>query len=1652
MAKSQIRQYVFNPTGTTGGTIVVPGKIDLQQLLIITNTTTNTILYNFADVTYAGTTVSFTRNIDTNFVTALDNQDGVTTITIPSSVSTAGMTGSNTLQIFFEQTFTYVRSPEIGTDAFERQRVAAPQSLLDADFEYGMQPTKWLTVSQLRGYPSIYEIPGTDQNVTNATTDASAGSGGALGLITAESTITITTASAHGFTVGTPVTIKGFNSAITGFDRAEGSFIVYQVPSTTTFTYIAKGKVGFNSGDSIYTSSIQLRQGGFYTGSNINSIINTTATGTSSVTGYVTFSSTANMSSGSPITLSQVITNAVGTNASNNYITLGTTIGLAVGMPLYFTGTSFGGLVTGTTYYLVSIIDTRNVTISTSSLLSPVFVPTATLANGNMSVTSGSSFGGLTSGTQYYVASVINSTQATLSNNIVYSTTITATLSTGNWVRFGTTTSMIVGEQVIITGTTIGNLTAGTYYVIQIIDSVNAVLSTSLSGQAFVQTTATGSMSAQVGVPISLTTATGYLWGTVVSPPVITYSTPTTVVAFTGTMAGNVLTATAVTGTFAVGQAIAGTSVPSTTVITAQLTPTGATAVTSTTLVSGGLIGAFTFIVNSPTGIIAGQILSGTGIPNSTFVKDVNTSTNTVTISNAFTGNNGTGTYYFYNPYGVGTYSVSTTATIGSPTSMTAVNSIPTITVNTVSPHGFMPGQTINMYISSENGTNNHTLATGPFFIETVTANLVNGVSVINQFTYTARGTGVISGNVVGTFYARPDSFYTHRPFDGGVQLGTSSPSHGAQAIRMSKKYIRYQSGKSINFNTGLLMAPNYFVRSASATNVTYVTGLTISAVTATNGYVTITSGTYVAGQAIVVTGTLVTSTGLVAQTYYVLTGGTGVTSIQLSTTLANQSANIPATFTTGSVSGAVVTAAPVITITTDDVDHGCQLGTTVNLSGLTTSGYSGNYNVIGIVDERSIQVVANGALGTTLGLPVAAVSDPCLLSLVNWYGSSVRSGTYDEQNGVFWQFDGQFISVVKRSSTFQLAGTISVVVGSGQVVGLNTKFTTQLAVGDRFVIRGMSHMVTQVVSDTLMYVNPQFRGASNVNGIKATKTIDYVIPQSKWNMDRCDGSNGPFNPSGYQINQSKMQMVAVQWTWYGAGFIDWMLRGPEGKYITVHRLRNNNLNNEAWMRSGNLPVRYEVINESARTTIVGTANFGISDLVMPVNDTTFFPTPAAGTSITTYVDNEFIQYTAKINTIATTTATNGQVTVGSTANMAIGQPIVFTHPQSLSMGGIVSGQTYYIASIGAGYITLATNIGLTQFPTLTTYTYNPYGASTTNYYMNINALVMTSTANRGVTIQPWATGGYRLFAAGSAAAHTPTTGVLLVNGSCSPIVSHWGAAFIEDGGFDSDRSYIFNYSQPNVNISTKKTTAFAVRLAPSVSNALTGDLGGRELINRASFLLQTLESCAGTSANANTAIIIEGVLNPSNMPAISNIQFASLSSATNPTGQPSFSQVAPGTSMVFTNSVTNTTTISNSPAIGATIISVASTAGIQVGDDVFFPASTGAVYGLTKVSAINGLNITINQGLVLAQTASAVVQFSRGTYALPGETVFSYVNSPANKDSLDSTTFKELTNTPIGGRGCYPNGCDILFINAYITQGSPLNQNLILRWGEAQA
>lgn len=1164
MAKSQIRQYVFTPGAAGVGTIKVPGKYDLNQLLIITNTSRNIIYYNFADTTNASTAVSFSRANDSNFVTALDNTDGITTITL--AVSSVGHSANDTIQIFHENPIQTVRPWEMGTDAFERTRVAQPYSMLDADFEYGLQQTKWQAVSMLRGYPSIYEIPGTDMSVSAITTNGAAGA----------SLITVTTGSIHSMTVGQPFTIKGLSTGIVGFSRAEGSFTIFSTPTTSSFTYFAKAVVGTVS-DTLFTTFIQLRKGGFYTGAAI-------------------------------------------------------------------------------------------------------------------------------------------------------------------------------------------------------------------------------------------------------SAPSFAYS------------------------------------------------------------------GAATPVI-------------------------------TVTFPNA---------------------------------------------------HGLLPGSTIIASISSDAGdTQNHKIAGGPYFVESV--------PTLTTFTYTTRQAAVITGTIGGVVYARPDAFYQHRPLDGGVILSTGSPAYGSQAIRMSKKYIRYQSGKAVNYNTGALFAPNYDLKSANST------------------------------------GTTIGST---------------------------------------------------ITVVTDDVDHNFQVGATVSLYGIFTAGYMDTYTVATIVDERTFTIVAKSVLGAT----TASLDGPCFVVCDKWTGSVVRAGTFDDQNGQFWQYDGQIMSVGKRSSTFQLSGNITAIPDSNLLTGSATRFASQLTTGDRIVIRGMTHIVTGIASDTSLTMSPDYRGVNTASGIKIAKTIDYIVPQSKWNIDRCDGSNGVFNPSGFKIDPGKMQMIGLQWTWYGAGFIDYMLRGPEGKYIFCHRLRGNNLNREAYQRSGNSPVRYEVLNEGARSAL--TATIDAVATAIPVADLTLFPI-----SGTVYIDNELIAYTGKST------------------------------------------------STGAGNLTGAV---------------------------------------RATNLSIFTAGAQRTFTAGAAATHTATTGVLYSSITATPTISHWGSAFLQDGGFDSDRGYLFNYQSTNILASTTKQTAFLIRLAPSVSNSLIGDLGDRDLLNRAQLLLQALEI---TADGGTGGLIIEGVLNPQNYPTnVTDITWGGLQTS-GAGGLPSFSQVASGGSVVWAGGASQTTSAITTQAfptgtltlevipgqssstlngyanlfITAANYTTYIAAGLQTGQALsgqtggFIPANTvisnivfygtfnsvqyyylqmsrnatGASAGASTCTVTNSYPVTrtsqiffqkasweaanaavgteVNQGgifpgstyvgtatlvtyfatqyyrvtfnqssdssTITPGSTSVTFKFGQPPYAQPGEQVFSFIAAPGTQSVLDLSLLKELTNTVLGGRGAYPNGPDVLAINVYRASGSgTISCNLVLRWGEAQA
>jgi hypothetical protein len=331
-------------------------------------------------------------------------------------------------------------------------------------------------------------------------------------------------------------------------------------------------------------------------------------------------------------------------------------------------------------------------------------------------------------------------------------------------------------------------------------------------------------------------------------------------------------------------------------------------------------------------------------------------------------------------------------------------------------------------------------------------------------------------------------------------------------------------------------------------------------------------------------------------------------------------------------------------------------------------------------------------------------------------------------------------------------------------------------------------------------------------------------VAQGQFNRDPLDGTGA----SGFRVDLSKMQMLGIQYTWYGAGFIDFMIRGSDGNWVYVHRYRQNNINDEAYMRTGNLPVRYEICNETvvAASTLAVALSSGTAGETIALNDATTYWPPTG----TVLVDQELISYTGK-------TAT-GLTGLGRAASLS-------------------------------------------------------YNIADTN-----------ST-----------------FTGGAASAHLASNSVNLISCTCSPSLTHWGSAFLMDGSFDQDRGYFFNYqvnAQTAVNAGPANTlNLFMLRLAPSVSNGIVGDMGTRDLMNRAQLLLQRLDVFGGAGSTANGSsgsLVVSGILNPSGLSVSSWTPINSTGNGS----QPSFAQVAPGVGAG--NVITGTYTAGSGERIFSTI------------------------------------------------------------------------------------------------------------------------------------
>ena len=435
---------------------------------------------------------------------------------------------------------------------------------------------------------------------------------------------------------------------------------------------------------------------------------------------------------------------------------------------------------------------------------------------------------------------------------------------------------------------------------------------------------------------------------------------------------------------------------------------------------------------------------------------------------------------------------------------------------------------------------------------------------------------------------------------------------------------------------------------------------------------------------------------------------------------------------------------------------HGILAGAYIKVFGCNETAYNGIF----LVTAATALTLTYTALSTPAASP--ATGFPIYVSPYSWYGSANRIGMFDNQNGFYFESDGQTMYVVARRSVRQISGYVAVTQGSQSVVGTNTLFSAQLKPGDFIVLRGMSYMVQSIISDTQLYILPEYRGISTTNVI-VSKTVNVRYPQSSWNIDKMDGTGA----SLFNLDLNKMQMFYIDYTWYGAGAIRFGFKNNRGEVIYCHRIPNNNVNTEAYMRSGNLVARYETNTIPVTTYLTSSVSNAAASIT--VNDVSNFPSTgtviisAAGTN----TNIEYVTYTAK-NTLTNT------LTVGSRAQTG-----------------------------GTG--------------TAVTFTY----------------------------------------------AATAPTSVQLYSPQVASVINHWGSSVIMDGRFDNDKSYVFSagFNTALNNLTQNvRTPVISIRVAPSVDNGFTGQLGYREIINRMQLTLNAMDAYT-TGTSFRVELILNGAI-----------------------------------------------------------------------------------------------------------------------------------------------------------------------------------------------
>ena len=139
MAKKLLHDYTFDASAKQ---VVLQGVYKRERLLMVSNVTDNVIIFVFNQTAFS--------------LTAFSNDLAAQTTTLTFNYDTTSMSDTDVLQIFIEEDSVAIAPAEPYVDPVSKLRVSNPENLIDTDFEYGLQSTKWETLELVKNIPTFY--------------------------------------------------------------------------------------------------------------------------------------------------------------------------------------------------------------------------------------------------------------------------------------------------------------------------------------------------------------------------------------------------------------------------------------------------------------------------------------------------------------------------------------------------------------------------------------------------------------------------------------------------------------------------------------------------------------------------------------------------------------------------------------------------------------------------------------------------------------------------------------------------------------------------------------------------------------------------------------------------------------------------------------------------------------------------------------------------------------------------------------------------------------------------------------------------------------------------------------------------------------------------------------------------------------------------------------------------------------------------------------------------------------------------------------------------------------------------------------------------------------------------------------------------------